>query len=587
MAINGRLRAVIIAGTALAVVGGVGWGVAVANPSSQTRYVTATAGTGDVTQTYTTSGTIARTNTSEASFAVDGTVSSVKVAVGDQVEAGDVLAVLKKGPLQLAVLDAETSVAEAKANLYSAQNPTSTSSRTGSSGSSSSSSGSGSSGSGSSGSGGSGSGAQGGVTINPAPLLAATTALTTAVAAEEVACEPVFGAVPEPTASPSPSTSESPSASPSPSETTTETASPSAEPTPTESESPSASPSATVEDQDAIIEANDPTHAELKACGEARAQVKLATANLQTVVQQLVQPSGNGGTGGQSGTGSSNTTSGSSSTKSGSSSSSSTTTATVSAAQVASAKAKLLQAEQALQAAQDDLDNAELLAPIAGTVGTVELSKGSASSAGAITIVGSGNAQVSFELPLATRTLVKNGQKVTVTPAGSTKALAGTITSISAVETSGTAGDTPTYTTVVTVSDADGLLASGAKASVTIPVASATNAVRVPASAVTPTGTGTATVQVLASGSSTASTVQVTTGAVGGGWVEIKQGISAGDTVVLADNTAELPTNTNNNQRRTTTTTTTRATAGATSAAQPGGGSSTQPSAQPTATASR
>ena len=75
--------------------------------------------------------------------------------------------------------------------------------------------------------------------------------------------------------------------------------------------------------------------------------------------------------------------------------------------------------------------------------------------------------------------------------------------------------------------------------------------------------------------------------AVGGGWVEIKQGISAGDTVVLADNTAELPTNTNNNQRRTTTTTTTRATAGATSAAQPGGGSSTQPSAQPTATASR
>lgn len=583
MAINGRLRAVIIAGTALAVVGGVGWGVAVANPSSQTRYVTATAGTGDVTQTYTTSGTIARTNTSEASFAVDGTVSSVKVAVGDQVEAGDVLAVLKKGPLQLAVLDAETSVAEAKANLYSAQNPTSTSSRTGSSGSSSSSSGSGSSGSGSSGSGGSGSGAQGGVTINPAPLLAATTALTTAVAAEEVACEPVFGAVPEPTASPSPSTSESPSASPSPSETTTETASPSAEPTPTESESPSASPSATVEDQDAIIEANDPTDAELKACGEARAQVKLATANLQTVVQQLVQPSGNGGTGGQSGTGSSNTKSGSSSTKSGSSSSSSTTTATVSAAQVASAKAKLLQAEQALQAAQDDLDNAELLAPIAGTVGTVELSKGSASSAGAITIVGSGNAQVSFELPLATRTLVKNGQKVTVTPAGSTKALAGTITSISAVETSGTAGDTPTYTTVVTVSDADGLLASGAKASVTIPVASATNAVRVPASAVTPTGTGTATVQVLASGSSTASTVQVTTGAVGGGWVEIKQGISAGDTVVLADNTAELPTNTNNNQRRTTTT----ATAQATTAAQSGGGSSTQPSAQPTATASR
>ena len=129
--------------------------------------------------------------------------------------------------------------------------------------------------------------------------------------------------------------------------------------------------------------------------------------------------------------------------------------------------------------------------------------------------------------------LVKNGQKVTVTPAGSTKALAGTITSISAVETSGTAGDTPTYTTVVTVSDADGLLASGAKASVTIPVASATNAVRVPASAVTPTGTGTATVQVLASGSSTASTVQVTTGAVGGGLLVDAFGVQGAPAMAL------------------------------------------------------
>jgi len=238
-----------------------------------------------------------------------------------------------------------------------------------------------------------------------------------------------------------------------------------------------------------------------------------------------------------------------------------------------------------LQAAQDDLDNAELIAPISGTVGTVDLTKGGSSSSGSVTIVGTGNAQVSIELPLATRTLVKAGQKVTVASAGSTKILSGTITSISAVETSGTAGDTPTYATVVTVSDPDGLLASGGRASVTIPVASATNAVRVPTSAVTPTGTGTATVSVLESGSETAKSVTVKTGAVGGGWVQITEGITAGDKVVLADNTAELPTNTSN--RRTTSTSTARASASASAAAQPGGASTAQATAQPTATATR
>ena len=127
---NKRLRAVIIAGCALAVVAAVGVGVAVASPSGRARYVTASVGTGDVTQTYTTSGTVTRTNTSTASFAVDGTVSNVRASVGSTVTAGDVLATLKKGPLQLAVLQAETSAAEAKASLYSAQHPSSASTGT-------------------------------------------------------------------------------------------------------------------------------------------------------------------------------------------------------------------------------------------------------------------------------------------------------------------------------------------------------------------------------------------------------------------------------------------------------------------------
>ena len=85
---NKRLRAVIIAGCALAVVAAVGVGVAFASPSGRARYVTASVGTGDVTQTYTTSGTVTRTNTSTAAFAVDGTVRSVQAWYAGGVQSG-------------------------------------------------------------------------------------------------------------------------------------------------------------------------------------------------------------------------------------------------------------------------------------------------------------------------------------------------------------------------------------------------------------------------------------------------------------------------------------------------------------------
>ena len=126
---NNRVRAVAAAGTALVVVAGIGLGVANSSQAASAKYVTATVGTGDVVQTYTATGTISRDNTVAAAFTVDGTVKAVAVSVGDSVEAGDELATLKTGPLKLAVLNAETSVAQAKASLYAAENPTTTSSK--------------------------------------------------------------------------------------------------------------------------------------------------------------------------------------------------------------------------------------------------------------------------------------------------------------------------------------------------------------------------------------------------------------------------------------------------------------------------
>lgn len=571
---NPRVRAVVGAGTALAVVAGIGIGLATSSSAASNRFVTATASTGDVTQTYSATGTVARKNTSEVSFAVDGTVKKVDVAVGDTVDAGDTLAVLNKGELQLAVLNATTTVAQAEASLYSAQHPASASSSSKASKASSAKAAKGAT--------------AASVVIDPAVLNEAVSRINLAIQVEAGKCDAIFSSIlpsPSPTATPS-------SADPSATPTATDHASaespasaaPTATPTPTASSDATAkadqSPVATASASQLAktLDEGDFTDAQLQACADARAEVILANANLQQVVGQLTGQHGGTGTGGK---------------KSGSSSSSSSTKVSKSA--VARAKATLLQAQQELASAQEDLSKATLAAPISGTVGLVGLSTGDSASAGSITIVGSGSAVVTFELPLTTRELVKVGQSVTVTPAGSTKALTGKITAIASLQTSGTSGDTSTYTTTVAVSDAAGLLATGAKASVTIPVKSVTGVMRVPASAVTPTGAGTATVQVVDSANATsASSMTVQTGAVGGGWVQVTSGLDAGTLVVLADTTAEIPSNTTNNNRRTTSSSTsstratsTRASAEATSAPTGGAQAGATASAQPTSSASR
>ena len=562
---NPRLRAVLGAGTALAVVAGIGIGVATSSSAASQRYVTAVAATGDVTQSYTATGTITRKNTSVASFAVSGRVKKVSVAVGDEVVAGDTLAVLNKGQLRLAVLNATTAVAQAEASLYAAQHPSSSSGASSASSSASRSS------------------STGGATaatvlIDPTVLNEAASRMNLAVLDEADKCNAIFAAI-LPAADTGTDSGDSSSAAgdASPSASATPTATGSATPTSTASaqETGSTSPdeakataTATASQLAKTLDSDSFTDQQLQDCANARAEVIAANANLQQVVAQLTSSSGTGGK-----------------TSSGSVKKSSSSSTTVSKAAVAKARASLLSAQQTLASAQEDLSNATLVAPISGTVGVVGLSAGDSASAGSITIVGTGSAVVSFELPLATRELVKVGQEVTVTPAGSGKTLTGKITSIASLETSGTSGDTPTYATTVSVSDASGLLASGAKASVLIPVKAETSVLRLPASAVTPTGTGTATVQVVDSASATcASTVTVKTGAVGGGWVQITSGLEAGQIVVLADSTAAIPEN-QSFRRRTSSSSSASASATASTAAsavatgQASGGAAPTPSA--------
>lgn len=219
----------------------------------------------------------------------------------------------------------------------------------------------------------------------------------------------------------------------------------------------------------------------------------------------------------------------------------STVTPSANPATVARAQAAVLDAEQRLARAEDDLAEADLTAPVSGRVGALGLTPGGASG-GSVSIVGDGAALVTVEVPVATRRQLAVGRPARVSPAGGVTGLPGTVSAISLLETAGTAGDNPTYATTVTVSDPQLRLAPGSRASVAIGVRTVEGAVTVPASAVTPIGPGAGTVQVLRSlAAETPELVRVSTGTVGGGRVEILDGLAPGQLVVLADRTAEIP----------------------------------------------
>ena len=205
----------------------------------------------------------------------------------------------------------------------------------------------------------------------------------------------------------------------------------------------------------------------------------------------------------------------------------------------ASLAIEVLKTTQALAGAEQDLDAAVLKAPISGTVGQVDLVKGTtASTSSGVVVVGPGAAVVTVDLPLAQLGRVRVSQDVTVTPAGTTDELPGLVQSISVLPSSTTAS-TPTYPVRITVSDAPVTLATGSTATATITLATATDVLTVPVSAVSGVSSGRGSVQVLAKGTVTAT--PVTVGAVGGGKVQVEQGLTAGQVVVVADPATALP----------------------------------------------
>jgi multidrug efflux pump subunit AcrA (membrane-fusion protein) len=264
----------------------------------------------------------------------------------------------------------------------------------------------------------------------------------------------------------------------------------------------------------------------------AAAQKQLATASsqLDALLAQQAASAGSGGTGTTDGTPNSG------SVPSGSTGSS------PSSADLVSYQKAVDAAEVEVTAAEQALAQATLVSPIAGDVVAVNLAVGDDVSAGSstanIVIEGSGGYEATTNLSVDDITRVAVGQRAEVRLDGTGATLGGKVVAISAAPSSSSSSSTTTYRVTVALDRPDADIRNGATATVDIITGSATAAVAVPTSAVTTNGSRHSVV-VLDGGST--ETVQVEVGVVGATWTEIRRGLRAGQSVVLATVSDPLP----------------------------------------------
>lgn len=216
------------------------------------------------------------------------------------------------------------------------------------------------------------------------------------------------------------------------------------------------------------------------------------------------------------------------------------TTDTVSSEDLIAAQKAVDAAELEVAVAQQAIAQATIVSPIAGTVVSVGLEVGEAAESGSstqsIVVQGTEGYEVVTTVAVDRITDVRIGQSATVIPDGGSEALDGTVVAISG--TPDAESTTTSYRVTIGLSDPAVELGNGSTGTVTITTDGATSALAVPTSAVSTDGDR-ATVTVL-DGASTEE-VAVTVGAVGEEWTQIVDGVSDGQTVVLADLDADLP----------------------------------------------
>jgi len=527
-------------------------------------YRTAVVTTGDVQQLLTGTGTIALGRSTPIGFTSPGTLASVPVAQGQQVKAGQVLATLSTGPLDLAVLRAEATLAKARAALESDQTPSST-----------------------------GQTNQARVPAAPvrssappapAPAAPAPAALGTAArsraeqalqraaAALRTAmsiCSFVSGhasltpPAPTSTAPTTPAPSSTPTGTPAPSSTPTGTPAPSS--TPTGSAEPSSTPTASGSTSRTGVVRLEP--ASLTGAGRPPAPALGCTAALsaalngqqqvqrtqQQLQQALAGPARTGDSapraqkapsappaaatagvrssaeaGTASGAAASSGSPGVGGRQLGSDSLTLVSRTTVDAAAVAAGQVALL-------SAQADRRGATLLSPLTGTVAVQPYTAGTAESAkDRLTVTAPGAAQIVVDVPLSSIAGLRIGLHAVVQPDGGTTPATGTVNAIGLLPSSAPGTSPTTYPLTVLVPTPSGSFFAGGRASVSIVVKVTRDVVTVPNSALIG-----GTVRVMQGSSVVPSRVQ--TGAVGALTTEVTRGVSPGQQVVLADLSQPLP----------------------------------------------
>ncbi|MDQ6527065.1 HlyD family efflux transporter periplasmic adaptor subunit [Nocardioides sp. LHD-245] len=520
------LAVLAVAGTGLAAYG--------AAADDAVRYRTVQAALGDVEQVLDLSGVVEATGRADLAFGTAGEVSRVPVAVGDQVRQGEVIAVLDRASLRASVDRGRADLASAKAQLAADRD---TQAAAVAAAASSSTAGK-SDGKSAAKSPTTAPSATSSPTAAPTPDLAvltaqqdavlaaqtaAGTALATSTAAlhtQQTACAASGPATGEESARATVDGADQPTGHPAEGTTVTDDCARALA-------AVQSAQAATADAQDTLQQALTTLTATLTAAlGELTAQdaVGADTSGKGGNPTATATPTPTtGGTGGPGGTGGASANGGD--------------TRTVTAATLADDQAAIDRARADLAAARADLRAAVVRAPAGGTVVALPVARGDVVATGdtVAVVVAPGVTTVALEATAAQAAQLAVGTPVVATPAGADEPLIGVVGRVAGVPTSTTDTDAdPTYAVEVTLDQRNLTLPDGLPAAVEVVVASAEDAVTLPASAV---ADGTVTTLV---GAETRQ-VPVVTGVVGGTEVEILDGIEAGTEVVLADLDADLP----------------------------------------------
>ena len=208
---------------------------------------------------------------------------------------------------------------------------------------------------------------------------------------------------------------------------------------------------------------------------------------------------------------------------------------------VYSADNQVAQAQQAREDLQSQISRATLRAPIAGVVVEVDVAPGLDAPSGDAIVIDASTLQVTADVVEGDLPSIRLGQAATVTVTAVDATLTGNVTSIAPTANASSGNSSVvSYAITVSIEDTSGKVRSGMSADLSITTASATNVLRVPATAIVGSD-GQYAVRVLdANGQVTAK--QVSVGLITSSMAEIRDGLTEGETVVTGVATTQSTT---------------------------------------------